>query len=107
MTSLPIRTTVIPSMKVAGRELLIPFMKRHTDAKGALDSWLQEVSRADWKGPQDIKEKYRTASFLEDNRIIFNIKGNRYRLVVKVAYQAGVLRILWVGTHAEYDKLAL
>ena len=94
-------------MNVAGRELLIPFMKRHTDAKGALDSWLQEVSRADWKEPQDIKERHRTASFLEDNRIVFNIKGNRYRLVVKVAYQAGVLRILWVGTHAEYDKLAL
>ena len=107
MTSLPIRITIIPLMKVVGRELLIPFMKRHTDAKGALDSWLQEVSRADWKGPQDIKKRYRTASFLEDNRIIFNIKGNRYRLVVKVAYQAGVLRILWVGTHAEYDKLAL
>ena len=94
-------------MKVVGRELLILFMKRHTDAKSAIDSWLQEVSRANWKGPQDIKERYRTASFLEDNRIIFNIKGIKYRLVVKVAYQAGVIRILWVGTHAEYDKLAL
>ncbi len=107
MTYLPIRITVIPSMNVVGRELLILFMKRHSDAKSALNSWLQEVFRADWKGPQDIKERYRTASFIEDNRIIFNIKGNRYRLVVKVVYQAGVIRILWVGTHAAYDKLAL
>lgn|SRR5208283_6235050 len=95
------------SMKVIGRELFTLFMKKHTHAKGALESWLQEVYKADWKRPQDIKDRYRTASILEDNKIIFNIKGNKYRLVVKVAFQTGVIRIMWVGTHSEYDKLAL
>jgi len=107
LTFLPIINIFTLSMKVIRRELFIPFMKKHTDGKGALESWLQEVSRADWKGPQDIKERYRTASFLEGNRIIFNIKGNKYRLVIKVAYQTGIVMIMWVGTHSEYDKLAL
>ncbi len=95
------------SMKVIGRELFIPFMKKHTDAKSAMESWFQEVSGADWKGPQDIKERYKTASLLEGNKVIFNIKGNKYRLVVKVTYQTGIIRIMWIGTHSGYDKLAL
>lgn len=94
-------------MKVIGRDLFIPFLKRHTDAKGAINSWLQEVSTADWRGTQDIKDRYPSVSFLDGNRVIFNIKGNRYRLIVKITYQTKVIRISWIGTHAEYDKLTL
>lgn len=94
-------------VKVVRRELIIDFIKKHSDAKGAMESWMQEASMADWTTPQDIKERYRSASFLEGNRVIFNIKGIRYRLVIKVAYQTKIVQIMWVGTHSEYDKLTL
>ena len=93
-------------MKVLGRDKLLKFSKKHANAKPALDAWYAEVSREDcnWQTPQDIKDRYVSASFLADNRVIFNIKGNDYRLVVKVRYQNGLVVIEWVGTHAEYDK---
>jgi mRNA interferase HigB len=70
-----------------------------------LQSWVKEVEAADWKTPQDVKNRYRSVDYLPGNRIIFNIKGNNYRLVVVVVYQAGVVRVSWIGTHAEYDKM--
>ena len=91
-------------MKVLGRDKLISFSKKHTNVKAALDVWFDEVSNADWRGPQDIKNRYSSADFLSDNRVIFNIKGNHYRLVVKVRYQGGIVVVEWVGTHADYDK---
>ena len=91
-------------MKVLGRDMLLAFAQKHANAKSALETWLAEASRADWKTPRDIKNHYRSADFLAGNRVIFNIKGNHYRLVVKVRYQNGIVRIEWVGTHAEYDK---
>ncbi|WP_293267693.1 type II toxin-antitoxin system HigB family toxin [Neptunomonas sp.] len=91
-------------MKISGRNILSDFSKKHASAKTALDSWFAEADKADWKIPQDIKNRYASADFLADNRVIFNIKGNNYRLVVKVRYQNGIVRIEWVGTHAEYDK---
>ncbi|CAD7855214.1 MAG: hypothetical protein [Olavius algarvensis Gamma 1 endosymbiont] len=57
-----------------------------------------------WRTPQDIKNRYRSVDFLTGNRVIFNLKGNHYRLVVRVRYQNGMVVIEWVGTHAEYDK---
>lgn len=91
-------------MKVLGRDKLIAFAQRHANAKKALDVWFYEASKAAWHSPQDIKANYRSADFLADNRVIFNIKGNQYRLVIKVKYQNGVVLIEWIGTHAEYDK---
>jgi len=76
----------------------------HADARGALDAWRKEVEGAAWSSPQDIKDRYATASFLAFNGVIFNIKGNSYRLVVKVRFQSGIVKIEWGGTHAEYDK---
>ena len=64
----------------------------------------ESVGRARWESPQDIKRVYRSADFLAGNRVIFNIKGNRYRLVVQVVYVGGYVIIEWVGTHAEYTK---
>lgn len=91
-------------MRVIGRDKLLKFSKKHNQVKSALNSWFEEAERANWQKPQDIKEQYRSAEFLSDNRVIFNIKGNHYRLVVKARYQNGIVVIEWVGTHAEYDR---
>jgi mRNA interferase HigB len=91
-------------MRILGLPLLEKFKLRSPDVRGALDAWQKEVGQADWQMPQDIKNRYGSADFLADNRVIFNIKGNSYRLVVKVRYQNGLVVVEWVGTHAEYDK---
>lgn len=91
-------------MKLHGLLMLEEFRQRHADSRGPLNAWQAEVEAAQWQAPHDIKVRFPSASFLAENRVIFNIKGNTYRLVVKVKYQYGMLLIEWVGTHAEYDK---
>jgi mRNA interferase HigB len=91
-------------MRVLGRDKLDKCSRKHADPKKALDVWFDEVTHAEWQTPQDIKNRYSSADFLADNRVIFNIKGNSYRLVIKVRYEHGLVVIEWVGTHAEYDK---
>lgn len=91
-------------MNIVGLPLLEEGKTKFPDARGPLDAWRSEVSAATWRTPQDIKDRYRSADFLADNRVIFNIKGNSYRLVVKVRYQNGLVFVEWVGTHAEYNK---
>jgi len=68
-------------------------------------AWYALASRSQWKSPSDIKEAYRSASFTANNRVVFNIKGNDYRLVVLVRYDKGLLFVKFVGTHAQYDKI--
>lgn len=94
-------------MQLLGLIKLDDFKCKHADARGPLDAWRIEVERARWAGPQDVKSRYPSASFLADNKVIFNIKGNTYRLLIKAKYQSGVILIEWVGTHAEYDRLRL
>lgn len=91
-------------MRIIGLNKLDKFKKKHANSQGSLNAWTKEVQTADWNGPQDIKDRFQTASFLANNRVIFNIKGNDYRLVVVVKYQNGIVAVDWVGTHAEYDK---
>ena len=91
-------------MRIVGLPILEAFQARHANVRGALDAWRSEVERAEWKSPQDIKQRFRSADFLAGNRVIFNVKGNAYRLVVMVRYQSGLVVIEWVGTHADYDK---
>lgn len=91
-------------MKVLGRDKLVNFYTKHANVKSALESWFSEAQTAAWKTPQDIKNRFRSADFLSDDRVIFNIKGNKYRLVIKVIYKNGIAVVEWVGTHAEYDK---
>lgn len=91
-------------MQLVHLEVLEALKNVHADARGALDAWRSEVERAQWAEPQDVKDRFATASFLADNRIIFNIKGNSYRLVVKVHFRKGIVIIEWGGTHADYDK---
>lgn len=91
-------------MRILGLPQLEAFKKKHADIRGPLDAWRKEVERETWHSTQDIKKRYPSADFLAENRVIFNIKGNSYRLVVKVRYQGGIVLIEWIGTHAEYDK---
>jgi mRNA interferase HigB len=94
-------------MRVVGRKLLEDFKKRHADARGQVDAWLAEAKEASWKTPHDVKESYATASILKNGVVVFNIRGNRYRLAVQIAYQTEVLKVLAIGTHKEYDSWAL
>jgi mRNA interferase HigB len=91
-------------MRILGLPLLDNFKQAHADARGALEAWQVEVEREDWKTTQEIKRRYRSVDFLADNRVIFNIKGNRYRLLVQIRYRNGIVVVEWVGTHAEYTK---
>ncbi|MBW6486374.1 MAG: type II toxin-antitoxin system HigB family toxin [Syntrophobacterales bacterium] len=94
-------------MHIVSRKTLKSFYEGsdYCDAKGPLESWFHEVCNEEWKTPSDVKVKYRSASFLKDNRIVFNIGGNKYRLVVKVNYSLKIVFIRFVGAHAEYDKI--
>jgi len=73
--------------------------------KAAFDAWFHEVQRASWRHAADVKRSYATASIVGGDRVVFNIKGNDYRLVTAIDYRRQILFIKWVGTHAEYDKI--
>lgn len=77
----------------------------HRDAEQALRAWLEEVQAAKWLQPADIKAQFRSASVLKNRRVVFNIKGNDYRLVVAVAYRFEAVYVKFVGTHAQYDAI--
>ena len=91
-------------MRVISRSTLQTFWETHPDAEGPLLSWFREAKVALWNNPSDIKERYASASFLADRFIVFNIGGNKYRLVVRVQFQAKTVLIRFVGTHQEYDE---
>jgi mRNA interferase HigB len=79
--------------------------KKYRDSEQPLKAWYQETKLAKWKSPNDIKQKYRSVSILNNGRAIFNIKGNQYRLVVAVNYKFQIIFIRFIGTHKEYDKI--
>jgi mRNA interferase HigB len=92
-------------VRVIAVKTLKTFWQRHPDAEGPLRAWYTETRRAHWNGPQTIKAAYPTASILPNHRVVFNIKGNTYRLIVAVKYEFQVVYIRFIGTHAEYDKI--
>lgn len=92
-------------MRIIAVKTLREFWESHPDAEQALKSWCKETSDVRWKEPNDIKQRYPSADFLPGNRIVFNIKGNTYRLIVKIHYNTGIVFIRFVGTHAEYEKI--
>jgi mRNA interferase HigB len=73
--------------------------------RAALDAWFREVHRAKWRSPADVKRDYGAASIVGSNRVVFNIKGNDYRLVTGINYRRQVVFIKWIGTHRDYDKI--
>jgi mRNA interferase HigB len=92
-------------MRVIAVSTLRAFWKRHPDAEQPLKAWFEEATNASWNQPSDIKERYRSASILKNRRVVFNIKGNDYRLVVAIAYKLQVVYVKFVGTHKEYDAV--
>lgn len=91
-------------MKILDRERLERFCRRHTDARRWIENWLADVESAAWTSPLDIRKRYAAASFLAGGLVIFNVKGNAYRLETRVAYRTGVVVVDWIGTHKEYDE---
>jgi mRNA interferase HigB len=92
-------------LRVIAKKTLREFWQKHPDSQQQLKAWFQEASNAEWKNTRNIKIDYPSASFLNDNRIVFNIKGNHYRLIVRINYDYQMVWIRFIGTHAEYDKI--
>ncbi|NKB84139.1 type II toxin-antitoxin system HigB family toxin [Brucella grignonensis] len=98
-------------MRIIARRSLREFIeslagqKDQSAIKTALDAWFDEVSKAEWASSADVKRLYATASIVSAERIVFNIKGNDYRLVVSVDFEKSIVWIKWIGTHKAYDKI--
>jgi mRNA interferase HigB len=98
-------------MRIIARRTLREFVERrrgykdHSALKAALDAWFDEVKKARWSSAADVKRSYATASIVSADRIVFNIKGNDYRLIVATDFDRGIVWIKWIGTHKDYDKI--
>ena len=92
-------------MRVFAKRTLREFWARYKDSEEQLKTWFHDAESSSWRKPSDIKQDYPSASILQNNRMCFNIKGNTYRLIVRINYDYGVVWIRFVGTHAEYDKI--
>ena len=98
-------------MIIIGMDVVENYFANHAGHKGIkvaraqYQAWLDIVIRAEWRNPEDVKAAYPKASILKAGRVVFNIKGNDYRLIARVQYQAGILMIRFFGTHAEYDEI--
>ena len=94
-------------MRIIKRATLEGFWrdKDYGDSKAPLEAWYGEAKRATWTSPQDAKDKYGTASIIANNRVVFNIKGNKYRLIVEIQYCAQIVWIKFLGTHKQYDDI--
>ena len=92
-------------MRVISRKWLNQLARRHPAAKPGLDTWFHEAEAADWANPTQVKEQYATASILRSGRVVFNIGGNKYRLVVRINYAYRVVYIRFAGKRSEYDQI--
>ena len=92
-------------MRIIAVSTLRRFWEINADAEEPIKAWYQEAKAADWVTPHQVKAMYRNASVLRDNRIVFNIAGNKYRLVVKFNYAYRIGYVRFIGTHAEYDRI--
>ena len=92
-------------MLVIGTHILDDAMRKHSSASRQIRSWLSEVESAQWSDPHILREQYPSASIIGNNRAVFNIRGNNFRLVTQVNYERGVVRVRFFGTHAEYDRI--
>ena len=92
-------------MHVISLKPLKEFWLKHSNAEGQLKAWYHEAKKAAWKTSAELKERYPTASIINSERVVFNICGNKYRLIVSISYSSHVVLIKFVGTHAEYEKV--
>jgi mRNA interferase HigB len=92
-------------LNIRSQKKLRGFYSQHPDAKEALNTWYKVASKAEWKDLNDLKLTYPSADYVGDDRVVFNIRGNHYRLIVRINFQYKNAMIKWIGTHAEYDKI--
>lgn len=92
-------------MRIISKRTLRDFWKKHSDSEQQLTAWFRETEKANWESLNELKKEYPSASILKDNRVVFNIKGNHYRLIVKFNLDYQICWIRFIGTHAEYDKI--
>jgi mRNA interferase HigB len=91
-------------MRIIALKILREFWEDHPSARQPLQAWYEDAKHALWQSPSDIKATYRNASIVANNRVVFNIEGNDYRLIVAVNYRFGIAYIRFIGTHTEYDR---
>ncbi len=92
-------------MRIIARRTLREYWEQHRQAEQPLKAWFREATASDWASPEDVKRRYRHASILRSNRVVFNIGGNKYRLVVQINYDFKIIYIRFVGSHEAYDKV--
>jgi mRNA interferase HigB len=94
-------------MRVIAKSTLKKFWEipAYSDSQAPIESWYEETIKANWESPQSIKNQYANASICKNNRVVFNIGGNKYLLIVEIQYQANIVWVKFVGTHAQYDKI--
>lgn len=92
-------------VRVIAKSTLRTFWEKHVDCEQQLKSWFSEIEKSHWDSINQLKSEFPSASILPDNRVVFNIKGNNYRLIVKFNFEYGLCWIRFIGTHAEYDKV--
>ena len=94
-------------MRIISKKTLKKFYEqsKYSDSKSSLEAWYNEVLKLDWKNPNEVKEMYRNASIIGKEKVVFNIAGNKYRLIVKINYYAKIIFIKFIGTHKQYDKV--
>jgi len=94
-------------MRIISKKTLKDFYEqsKYSDSKSALEAWHKEVLKLEWNNPNQIKEMYRSASIIGDEKVVFNIAGNKYRLIVSINYDAHIVFIKFIGTHKQYDKV--
>ena len=92
-------------MRIIARSTLREFWQKYPDSEQSLKAWFYDVKSANWQSQSDIKNVYANASIIANNRVVFNIRGNRYRLIVHVRYDIGIVFIRFIGTHQDYDQI--
>jgi len=92
-------------MRVISVKRLKNFWIKHPASKSQLEVWFAEAKKSHWKSPGDVRKKFKTASILKNNRVVFRIKGNEFRLIVAIRYDKQIVFVRFVGTHSEYDKI--
>lgn len=97
--------TYTSKVRVIARRTLTEFSQKHPEVKSSLDTWYYEMKKENWKLPQDIMERYPKCRIIGNNRVIFKILHNKYRLIILVQFESGLVYIRFVGTHKEYDKI--
>jgi mRNA interferase HigB len=92
-------------MRIISRKTLVNYWNKYPEVEQPLKAWYDEIFHASWSSPNELKSQYKNASVLTNKRVVFNIKGNSYRLIVDVEYRIGIVFIIWIGTHKEYDRI--